>query len=81
MFDSLFFALDYNFFVKQMNLRPSDLSNEQKMNKFGIICKLFLDQTSDVLLYVFSLVIEKKDLDEAASFEVFKTLWFNYLKI
>ena len=81
MFDSLFFALDYNFFVKQMNLRPSDLSNEQKMNKFGIICKLFLDQTSDVLLYVFSLVIEKNDLDEAASFEVFKTLWFNYLKI
>ena len=81
MFDSLFFALDYNFFVKQMNLRPSDLSNEQKMNKFGIICKLFLDQTSDVLLYVFSLVIEKKELDEAASFEVFKTLWFNYLKI
>jgi len=64
-----------------MNLRASDLANEQKMNKFGIICKLFLDQTSDVLLYVFSLVIEKKDLDEAASFEVFKTLWFNYLKI
>lgn len=57
------------------------MANEQKMNKFGIICKLFLDQTSDVLLYVFSLVIEKKDLDEAASFEVFKTLWFNYLKI
>ena len=81
MFDSLFFGLDYNFFVGQMNLRPADLTNETKMGKFFIICKLFLDQTTDVLLYVFSIVIENKAMEESAAFEVFKTLWFNYLKI
>lgn len=50
------------------------------MAKYSNICKLHLDQTTDVTIQVFSLVIEKKDLEEVAQYDLFKTLWFSYLK-
>ena len=50
------------------------------MAKYSYICKLHLDQTTDVTIQVFSLVIEKKDLEEVAQYDLFKTLWFSYLK-
>lgn len=76
----MFFSLDYDVLLSNMNFRVADFSNESKMGKYSNICKLHLDQTTDVTIQVFSLVIEKNDLKDDAQYDLFKTLWFSYLK-
>lgn len=82
MFDKLFFTLSYEKMVTGIGMnKKAAQQNQQKCVRFFNICETHLEQSTDVLITMISMVLEQKGNSNEDVQNLLISLWFSYLKV